>query len=275
MPKKISSIPYLSKSRNAEHYGLQERFLAILTAEFAAKYKISGYRANYEALFNKEDEAYLQNQAYADTKEIDDKDIGRNDRYRYVDFCVKSKKLSLNPSEVAAAKTVAYAMEPYVGLTSKPYAENTSMLIDLVKKLQSPEYAPAVEVLGLTSAVTALKAANEAFIEVYSRRANDKLMRAASDKMRAIRPEVDLAFFKCAEAIDALYLINESIEHDEANTAAIGKVIDSINAEIIQFTETLSRRGAGKKVKIDPNKPDDINPPSGEGGGEDDRPVIE
>lgn len=57
----------------------------------------------------------------------------------------------------------------------------------------------------------------------------------------------------------------------------VGAVIDAVNAEIVQFAETLSRRGIGKKAKVEPDdKP--VTPPEEGGGGSGgggDRPEIE
>lgn len=265
MAKKINEIRYLTQARNAEHYGLQERLLAIITAAFAVKFKISGFRDNYDKLFTKEDELYLQSVAYADTKTIEEKDAFRDQRLRYVELKVQSGLLSLVTAEAEAAKTLDFVMNPYRGASSKPFSENTAMVSDLVKKLQSSEYAPAVEVLGLTAAVAALKTANDDFEVVYSHRADQKLVRETSDKLKAVRPQVDTAFRQLAEAVSALFLVAESIEHDAAKAAEIGAVIDAVNAQILQFSETLSRRGVGGKATISPETPPDLNPDTGGG----------
>ena len=57
----------------------------------------------------------------------------------------------------------------------------------------------------------------------------------------------------------------------------IGAVIDAVNAEIVQFSETLSRRGVGKKAKVEPDDKPIIPPEEGGGGdgGGSDRPEIE
>lgn len=78
---------------------------------------------------------------------------------------------------------------------------------------------------------------------------------------------------KLFEAINALYLVNELVDKDQSKET----VIDAVNAENVQFAETLSRRGIGKKAKVEPDdKP--VTPPeeggSGSGGGGD-RPEIE
>lgn len=268
--KKIASIPYLGKARNAEHYHLQEQFMAIVTTAFAVDFKINGFRTNYEELFKKEDALYLQSTAYADTKIVEEKDVVRDTRYRYIDLTVQGKLLSLAPSDQKSAERISFVMSSFVGCSSKPYAENTAMVSDLAKKLQSDEYAADVAALGLTEAVAAMKTANDEFEAVYSKRADQKLIRENSEKLKKVRPEVDKAFRLLADAINALYLVAETIDHDEAKAAEIGAVIDALNARILQFSETLSRRGVGAKAKFDPETPPDLNPD--QGGGEEERP---
>lgn len=265
--KKISPITYLKSARNAEHYHLQKSFLTAITSDFATKYSVSGFRDNYSGLFQKEDEAYLQSQAFADTQVIDEKDVVRDQRYKLVDLTVQSGLYSLTPAEVEAAKKLAFAMKPYTGASSKPHAENTAMVDDMVQKLQSADYTSAVQALKLADAITALKTANDDFEQSFSRRADEKLLRNNADNLKAIRPQVDSAFGQLAEAISALYLVNELIEHNATKAAEIGTVIDAVNAQIVQFSETLSRRGAGSKAKIDNDKPN-VNPPGGGGSGE-------
>lgn len=272
--KKITDISYLTQARNAEHYNLHTQLLKAIPADFASTYKVTALRDTYAGLFAKEDESYLQSLGYADTKEIEAKDAVRDQRFRFVDLTVQTKLLSMTDAEVKAAEKVSFAMKPYAGAASKPFSENTAMVEDLVKKLQSAEYSSYVQTLGLTDAVVALKTANDDFVAVYSRRADEKRVRNVSDNLKTIRPQVDDAARKLFEAINALYLVSEMIENDQAKITAIGGVIDAVNAEILQFSETLSRRGVGKKAKIDPDdKP--LIPPEEGGGGEDDRPVIE
>lgn len=60
---------------------------------------------------------------------------------------------------------------------------------------------------------------------------------------------------------------------DKPSTGGISTVIDTINAEILQLSETLSRWEVGSRVKVE----QDENPliPPEEGGGKNNRPVIE
>ena len=274
--KKISEILYLSRARNAEHYNLYTQLQRVVPADFATLYKVAALRDSFVTLFEKENEAYLQSMAFADTKEIEEKDTVRDKRFRYLDLTMQSKQLSTVDAELKAAEKMAFAMKPYAGTPSKPFSENTAMVEDLVKKLQSSEYSSYVQTLGLTDAVIALKTANDDFVTVYSRRADEKRVRSISDNLRIIRPQVDEAARKLFEAINALYLVNELVEKDQVKMTAIGGVIDAVNAEIVQFSETLARRGVGSKAKVEPDDDKPIITPDEPGdGGEDDRPVIE
>ena len=273
--KKIPEILYLKSARNAEHYNLHEALLKAVSTSFAAEYKLTELRDSYASLFDKEDSIYLQNKAFADTKELSDKDAVRDRLFRLVKLTIQSKQLSLIPAEVAAGDKLAFAMKPYSTAASKPDAENTAMVSDFVKKLQSDEYSSYVQTLGLTEVVASLKTANDEFAELYSRRADEKRVRTVTETLLQIRPQVDDAARKLFEAINAIYMVSEMIEKDAAKTAAIGAVIDAINAEIVQFSETLSRRGIGSKAKVNPDDDRPVIPPEEGGSGEDDRPVIE
>ncbi|WP_455638780.1 DUF6261 family protein [Parabacteroides sp.] len=276
--KQISKINYLTQARNAEHYNLYTQVLNIITPVFCTKYKLTAQRDALAAAFDAEDEAYLQSRSFADTKEIEEKDAVRDKRFRFITLTTDSKALSLVPAEAEAAAKVAFAIDPYKGAASKPFSENTAMVIDMVKKLQSADYAPHVQTLGLTDAVVALKTANDDFVTAFSRRADEKRVRSVSDNLKKLRPMTDEAAGKLFEAINALFLVNELIEKDTAKSTEIGAVIDAVNAEIVQFSETLSRRGVGSKVKIEPDDKPLLPPDEGGGdggGGGDDRPVIE
>ena len=248
--KAISEIKNLTRARNAEHYGLQEAFLRAITAEFSTNYGLAALREAYGKAFENEDSLYLQARGFADTKAIEAKDAERDKLFRFVALSIQSKELSFDDAEAAAAEKLAYVMKPYQGAAAKPYAENTALVSDLVKKLESEDYSTYVETLGLTAAVAALKTANTEFTTIYSRRADEKLVKALADDLKAARGLVDAAFLDLANGINAVFAVAVLIEKDATKEAEVGAVIDAVNAEILQFSETLSRRGVGKKATI-------------------------
>ncbi len=250
MVKSISEIKYLKRARNAEHYWLQEELLKAIPAEFVTKYQLSALRAAYSDAFEKEDYVYLQTRGYATTKELVEKDGERDRLYRLIRLTIRGKALSLNAGEAEAAGKLAFIMKPYVGATSKADAENTALVSDLVKKFESSEVSGYVETLGLTEAVSKLKTANTEFAALYSHRADEKRIKAVTEKLTAVRKQVDDALFDLIRAINVFYSANALGEKDATKEAEFGAVIDAANAIILQFSETLSRRGIGKKVAI-------------------------
>lgn len=248
--KTISEIKNLTRARNAEHYRLQEALLRAITAEFATKYTISVPYEAYRKAFEGEDAIYLQARAFVDTKELTEKDAERDKLFRFVRLTIQSKTLSFDADEAAAAEKLAHIIKPYGLASSKPDAENTAMVSDLVKKMQSDDYSNYVTKVGLTDAVNALKTANDEFDTIYSRRADEKRVRTVTESLQNARKKVDAAFSDLRDAINAIYTVNALVEKDATKEAEIGAVIDAMNAEILQFTETLSRRGIGKKSSV-------------------------
>ena len=120
MPKKITNIKYVARARNAEHYHLQEQILAIITEAFATKFNITSVYNSYASAFQKEDEAYLQSVAYADTKQIETKNDERTGGLRYLQLGIQSKQFSPVANEKEAAESLLFMMKPYWNASLKP-----------------------------------------------------------------------------------------------------------------------------------------------------------
>ncbi len=250
MGKFISSIKNPTRARNAEHYRLQLAIIKSVTAEFITKYQLDAPHAAYVKAFENEDSIYLQSRGFVDTKVLAAKDAERDKLYRFVSQTVRSKKLSIEAAEAEAAEKLAFVLKPYGKMIAKPDAENTANVVDLVKKLESSDYSQYVETLNLTKVVATLKAVNLEYDDLYSHRADEKRVRGVSEGLRSARKKVDIAFAEFANAINAVYTVNALGENDATKEAEIGAVINAINSEILQFTETLARRGIGKKSVI-------------------------
>ena len=276
--KVISEIRNLARARNAEHYWLQEAVLRAVTAEFATKHGISVPFEAYRKAFESEDAIYMQTREFEDTKSLAEKDAERDKLFRFVRLTVQSKKLSLVAEEVTAAEKIEYILKPYGLMSTKPNAENTAMVSDFVKKLQSDDYSQYVATLGLTDAVEALKTVNGMFSSLYSRRADEKRVRIVTESFQNIRRKVDIALADLRTAINAIYTVNALVEKSEEKEAEIGAVIDAMNAEILQFAEMLSRRGVGKKITIsdddEPTTDESDESDSSESSSEDDIPEL-
>lgn len=247
----------MGRARNAEHYRLQEALLRAITAEFTTKYGIAALREAYSDAFEKEDSIYLRARSCAETKALKAKNVERINLFRFVKKTIHGKTLSPVKAEVTAAEALSYVVKPYNPTVSKPYAESTAEVSDLVKKLQSSENSAYVETLSLTDAVTALKGSNDEFDTLYSYRADNKRVKSEKGDLRKARRKVDAALLDLINAISAVYSVAVLVEKDAAKEAEIVSVINAVNAEIMQFLETLSRRGIGKKATSSTTAADD------------------
>lgn len=201
----------LNNARNAEHFQFHSDVLNILTTDLTKAQHIESLRETYVSLFEQEDVAFIQNQAYEATKEIEDKDKVRDDLFLYIKQTIESDLRCPLADKKAAAGKLSFALNPYRSANSRPYAENTAQITNFVGDMQSAEYTAYVSKLGLTEAIAQLKAANDAFNAIYAGRSGDKLTRASQDNMKAIRPKVDEAYRAIVSAINALYQANELV----------------------------------------------------------------
>ena len=125
--KQISQVKYGAQSRNAEHYQLFSGLLAAVTEEFATTYKLTPFRTAFATSFAKENEAYLQNQAYEGTKTVEKANETCDRRFRLFERNVEVGELSDEPAEVEAAER-AVALEAVVD-------QMNTLILDYHKKL--------------------------------------------------------------------------------------------------------------------------------------------
>ena len=242
--KKVNSINYLNNARNAEHYQLYSSMSEQITEELATKYGLTTFRNRFLTAFAKENAVYAVTRGYIQTTTITEKETEANQRFRAFDLTVQSKELSTDASIAAAAKQLVYAMNPYKGVVSKPQTEKLGMMKDLVDKLEK-EYAAEVTAAGVTELLADLKQAVAEFDAVLYERANEQRARKEGDSMTDVRPEVESSFDDLANLITALYLVATYIDIDNEKSAELGELIDQLNARILQYHNTLSRRGVG------------------------------
>lgn len=253
---------YFGGARNAEHYQIHAGILAIITSEFAEKYRFSKIREEYAALFKTEDTVYLQSRAYEDTKSINQKDAERDRVFTMVRQTIDTFAGWPVASKREAGEKLAFVLKPFRGANSKPIAENIAMITNFLQEIRRDDLKDAVTEIGIDDLLTLLEKLNDECSTIYNSRSDAKLARSVADNLREIRPKVDDAFRVTAKAINSLFMVNQLVEQDAGKEQELGDAIDRINALLLQFSETLSRRKAGTKadVKPGPDAPTDDKP---------------
>lgn len=260
----IKDIPYLDNARNAEHWYLAMQLLEVLTAEFAEKYGLTSRLAKAQAVFDRENEAFKAEVGYEDTASVNAKDDTRDKVFRRIKATAHMAELSDDP-EVAdpAKRLLERVLEASGDVTRAPQGEATALYVDMVEKLQSDVYAEDVEKIGATADVALLKETNEAFHEAYVGRTDVKQARATGEKIEAVREEMNEEIRWLVDLLNALYLYYLELAPDAEAFAEVKAVVDHFNARILQYRETLARRGFGSAASTtpaggtEPTDPDD------------------
>ena len=142
--------------------------------------------------------------------------------------------------------------------------------------MREEPYAAALAAIGLEGAADELEAANEAFREVYYKRATVDRQRVFSVGMKELRGRADDAFDALAKAINALYLVNEMTTKDEGKRTALAALIDDVNTYVVRLRKTMGGTASssgtegeeGGSTPTDPTNPDPSEPGGEEPGGE-------
>lgn len=263
----------LSRARNTEHYQFHSDMLGILTPEFCAARELTGLRIDYQSLFDIENNCYLRSRDYKDTPEVETVDKKRDDLFLFCSQTITAGQYSPVTDYQAAAKRLYFHLKPYINAPRLSYTANTAAVADFVQKMKEEANAADIATLGLTAAIDALEAANNQFNKLYTGRASELLSRATSDTMKSIRPHVDISYRIIAEAVNALYMVNELTTKNSDTRQALETVIDRMNALIILLQTILSRAGAGAKPNFKPDGSTLATLPTNIG--DDDRPEIE
>lgn len=243
--------------RNGEHYNLFYALMKNITQEMSRELKILDFWKTFADALEKENEAYLNSQKYANTVTVKEAKKVCHQRYSALSLQIRANRQSFVPEIAEAAERVHFALSPYKRLTTKNYAETIAMMLDLTEKLQTEKYAADVEKLGLTNEVVELRQSAERFQTEVSIRANERLTRTYRVNMVQIRPVVEEAFADLADLITASYLTAAYMDRDAEKAARIERIIDRMNAEILRTIETVTRRSARAKGKTAEDAPEE------------------
>ena len=229
------------KARNNQHVNFATNALAAFPEEVAEAQGFAELRTAFAAAVDDEVLCFQPDKSYMDTPEVEETDLTRDSTYlfykhlalTYADYCPDAEKRK-------HGKTLAFAFDNEGDVVRAEYTGETAMLADLADKLRQEPYAAALTALGIDDAPDQIDAANDAFNQVYMRRAAEMEGRATSFNMKALRPRTDDAFNELAKAINALYRVNEMAAKDETTRQELGKLIDNTNDVIYRFRKIIA-----------------------------------
>jgi cytochrome c556 len=241
--KEVTQIK-LSHLYNTEHYLLGSDFLTVVTPELAENFNFSEVRERCRMIHEKEDKVLMVNQQSLQTEEIRALDKVRDKRLSDFKATVTFYLRTGTEAQREAAQLLDHLLKPSRNAARKSYVENTSELGKFVDDVKGERYAQPLARLGLTAAVPALEAANNAFYDLLQSRSEKRLEQASHEKMPPLRVWFDRNYRFITNILSVLYYV----EADPLRKQQLGTAIDEINASVEILRKTLKRRGISSKT---------------------------
>ena len=251
-----------TKANNGLHVQLMTDLSTKITKEVAETLGFAGPYAKFFAAATMEIDNYKPFRGYVDTKEVQGGDDVRDDTF----YFNRAVFLFNEAGEVA----------------DMDYAAETATITQLVTKMRQEPFVSALAKIGQEGMPDMLESYNTAFHEIYSKRSVTERERTTTASMKELRAASDAAWDELAEAINALYTVNELVTKDEEKAAALLKVIDDANTYLLRFRKTVSGSASSatdeETETPDTETPDEENPgtepenPDGGDGGDEENP---
>lgn len=264
-------------AKNAQHVEFMRSVLEVVTEEVATAQGFAAQRDAFAAAVDDEVARFQPEKAFLDTPEITAADALRDNTFlfqkslskAYADYCPDAELRK-------SGQTAFFLFNERDDAYRQDYLSETATLADLAGKMREEPYAAALAAIGLEGAADELEAANEAFREVYYKRATVDRQRVFSVGMKELRGRADDAFDALAKAINALYLVNEMTTKDEGKRTALAALIDDVNTYVVRLRKTMGGTASssgtegeeGGSTPTDPTNPDPSEPGGEEPGGE-------
>lgn len=249
------NIPYVSAARNAEHDYLFDKLVNAIPLAFATSQNFLPYHQKMTDALEDEHASYKQTTKQVETEQIVEKDTIRDNYFRRLKLYCQAFEFDPDVEKVEAAKRCLIAIGPS-NPSVLPYTENTAAIKDIVDKLESAEYADAVNMIEAKSLIADLKKANEDFDATYSKRTDDHYMRTSSTiGMKNARKLMETAYYDVVDILNAVYIKALVLVPDEEVLAEVTQIGDSLKAQINQFSQILAHRGVGSSSNKETEEP--------------------
>jgi hypothetical protein len=276
--KKIKfSHTFLNRLRNAEHFDLMSYVDTTLAGTEMNPAGFLPARNIFHRCFAKEDRVYKRAARRRETAGIAATHERRRKSYMAVKYIIEAASYHTAPAVKDAADLLLRMMSNYKSVYAAPMNEATALYTNLLEDFSKPRHAAALtHILTAGEAIAQLEVDNEAFRALYYARAQGEEKDKEEGSMAEARRAVNRAFGTLAEAINALWQVNEMLEDekDQELCRQLGKMITDINAYLHQHKETYARRNAGgREAKNEPGDPAEPAGTAGMGGPADDLPA--
>ena len=230
--KSILSI-VVSNLRNDEYFQFMSEVDKLVVASTVAALGISDQYTPFKSGLTNVDEVLKVEKGSNQTRLIIEADEKRDRIHKGLELQVESNKNHWDESVVDAALRIGRIIGQYGNLRVLSYNEESSAIGNLVKELTSEANAPSLATIGLTTWVSKLGEANDAFQAIFNDRASEVASRS-SGNVRAARLLLDPLYEAMVARVNALSVVN--------GEAAYADFIDKVNYYVDYYKNTISAR---------------------------------
>lgn len=171
------------------------------------------------------------------TNDVEELDAVRDVSIRALRQAVKTELLSADPAVLQAARSVEILMSSYGAIPRLLVEEETRAIDSVVTQLESAQYQPLVQLLGIGSKVVRLKTDNEAFKAKYSERTEEYIAKNASNN-RELRLKMGETYKLLCDYVLTMARLEKGALYD--------KVVSTINTIRTQYNAQVGRSGERK-----------------------------
>ena len=230
----------LDRLKNHDHFQLNTEFRLLVTMHGAKKMKIEAEFKAYETLYALEDLAIKSPAKSVLTPEIREADQIRDQTYTGIYETVKTSLKHFKQANRDAGKRLKVVFDAYGSIRRMSLTQQTSAMYNLLQDLKG-KYAGDVALLGLTEWVRELDTRNQEFSALMRER-YDESSAKPDVTMREVRPQVDEAYKKIVNVINARVLLEGAGNYED--------FIRSLNAIITKYKIAL-KTSAGRRKKVE------------------------
>jgi len=237
MLMKLNSL-HLNNQRNAAHYQFQTDFNeSIIKYTPLALGIVDGY-AQYLPHYQNEGVALVAITKSATTEQIGVADYNRDFTFRGFTDSVHSSLKHFSVEVREAAKRVMVILDSYGNLVPKANDDESGLISSLIADLRTKAAADLV-ILGVVDWIAELERQNNVFIALEATRNSEEANRTEL-RMKQVRADVDVAYHKIEERINALIVVN--------GEAAYSDFVKEVNARIGRASDAMAlSKGHAKK----------------------------
>lgn len=229
--------------QNQEHFGFVTEFNLELNR--SALEPLKPFVQKLTPLIAEEDKVLEMIAKSEHTKKLFELDQKCDDRYRGLNYCIKSALYSPDEKECQSAELLTIVTKTYGNFTGGSYENQHNKTLNFIQDFRSEKYKTASDVIGATRWINWLEEDDNKFMETFRLRRDEKAGQTIDFRpLRLIRIDINKLYREVVTHINAMAVLQPS----EALTTLISRV----NVHIDRLSSTMtsrSTRAANKNKK--------------------------